>query len=120
MDLSNYEGALWYAGATLVAYYSADIGVCKGCISADGKVKKALHGLTALFFQRAVWAVGRSVDWAYEAYYWRNAALGIGAGLAFNAWVLCLRRRREMAREPVPPPAPERQPGRRGRRARRN
>jgi len=64
---------------------------------------------------------GRSVDWAYEAYYWRNAALGIGAGLAFNAWVLCLRRRRrEMAREPVPPPAPERQPGRRGRRARRN
>jgi len=65
MDLSNYEGALWYAGATLVAYYSADIGVCKGCISADGKVKKALHGLTALFFQRAVWAVvilaGRSI-----------------------------------------------------------
>jgi len=57
MDLSNYEGALWYAGATLVAYYSADIGVCKGCISADGKVKKALHGLTALFFQRAFWAV---------------------------------------------------------------
>ena len=57
MDLSNYEGALWYASATLVAYYSADIGVCKGCISADGKVKKALHGLTALFFQRAVWAV---------------------------------------------------------------
>jgi len=82
MDLSNYEGALWYAGATLVAYYSADIGVCKGCISADGKVKKALHGLTALFFQRAVWAVviltGRSIASLLSPPLLRFALPGLG------------------------------------------
>ncbi|CAO2206715.1 unnamed protein product [Urochloa humidicola] len=117
MDLSDYYDAFWYVGAAVVAYYAADIFVCKGCVRADGRVNHALMCYTALFLLRAFWAAthGGRVDWDYEAYYWRNVSLGVAVGVVYKAWVL---KKKERARVAAPPPEPARQPGRRGRRGR--